>query len=122
MAFGDGSFRSRAASLLRPATPSHSANQEKASGRGLRTHTELPLSERTPTEAGQSDPGTLSSGGDHYHSSGGNVIAHDKDARRIVRTIPGENSPPSLRNSQQRVGMLRHALTTGLKSSMGPHS
>lgn len=88
MAFGDGSFRSRAASLLRPATPAHSVKQEKASTSGLRTHSE---EGRQPAEGIQSDRGqrtSLSSGGDPYHSPSGNVVAHDRDARRVVRTIP----------------------------------
>jgi len=94
MAFGDGSFRSRAASLLRPATPSRGANQEKASGSGISTLTERPLSGKTTTTAAQSDPETshsLSSGEAPYNSSIGNVVAYDRDAQRIVRTIPGEN-------------------------------
>jgi hypothetical protein len=94
MAFGDGSFRSRAASLLRPATPSRGTDQEKASGSGMSTLTERPLSGKTTTTAAQSDPEkshSLSSVEDPYNSSFGNVVAHDRDAQRIVRTIPGEN-------------------------------
>lgn len=74
--------------MLHPATPSHSANQEKASGSGLKTHTE---EGNPPNAAGESDPGqrtSLSSGRDPHYSSSGNAVAHDRDARRIVRTIP----------------------------------
>lgn len=101
MAFGEGSFRSRAASLLRASTPStiHSngqgANQEKASVVASNTSTEHPLNEKTIVEEGTDDPEKLrtsSSNGTTYHSSGGNAVANDRAAQRIVRTIPSQSS------------------------------
>lgn len=97
MAFGEGSFRSRAASLLRSSTPSttqslgHSPYQEKGSAIASNTPTEPPLNEKTIAEEGQTGlekSQTLSSNGKTYHSSGSNAVANDRAAQRIVRTIP----------------------------------
>ena len=101
MAFGEGSFRSRAASLLRPSTPSttqllgQGANQEKRSGIASNTPTDSPLNEKTIAEEGPNGlekTQTLSSNGKTYHSSGCNAVADDRAAQRIVRTIPSEFS------------------------------
>ena len=91
MAFGDGSFRSRAASLLRSSPlsgtnpPGSIITQEKSTNS---------LTEPSPDEKpGQIDPEkkqTISFEGQQYHSSGHNAVAHDSEARRIVRTIPGQ--------------------------------
>lgn len=97
MAFGEGSFRSRAASLLRSSTPSttqslgHGPYQEKGSAIASNTPTEPPLNEKTIAEEGQTGlekSQTLSSNGKTYHSSGSNAVANDRAAQRIVRTIP----------------------------------
>lgn len=101
MVFGEGSFRSRAASLLRPSIPfttqslGQGANQEKGPGLASNTHTESPLDEKTLAGEGangQEDPRVLSSSEKTYHSSGINVVANDRAAQRIVRTIPSECS------------------------------
>lgn len=97
MVFGESSFRSRAASLLRPSTPSKTqslgqgANQEKGSGIASNTPTESPLNEKPKTEEGQNGlekSQTLSSNGKTFFSSGDNAVINDEAAQRIVRTIP----------------------------------
>ncbi len=97
MAFGAGSFRSRAASLLRPSTPSttqtlgQGGNLEKGSRISSNTPTESPLNEKTKSEEGQSgldESQTLSSNVKTHHSFGGNVVIDDRAAQRVVRTIP----------------------------------
>ncbi len=99
MAFGEGSFRSRAASLLRPSTSStirslgQSTNKEKGSGIASNTPTESPLNEKTIVEEGNNGlekSQTLSSSEKMYHSSGSNAVANDRAAQRIVRTIPSQ--------------------------------
>lgn len=101
MVFGESSFRSRAASLLRPSTPSKTqslgqgANQEKGSGIASNTPTESPLNEKPKTEEGQNGlekSQTLSSNGKTFFSSGDNAVINDEAAQRIVRTIPSESS------------------------------
>ena len=107
MAFGEGSFRSRAASLLRPSafstTPSLSQreNQEKGSGIARNAPAESSLNEKTIVAEGNNgleQSQTLSWGGKTYHTSGSNAVANDRAAQRIVRTIPSE--------SQQGLGLL----------------
>ncbi|KAF6220666.1 hypothetical protein HO133_003099 [Letharia lupina] len=97
MVFGESSFRSRAASLLRPSTPSKTqslgqgANQEKGSGIASNTPTESPLNEKPKAEEGQNGlekSQTLSSNGKTFFSSGDNAVVNDEAAQRIVRTIP----------------------------------
>lgn len=97
MVFGESSFRSRAASLLRPSTPSKTqslgrgANQEKGSGIASSTPTESPLNEKPKAEEGQNGlekSQTLSSNGKTFFSSGDNAVVNDEAAQRIVRTIP----------------------------------
>ena len=99
MAFGDGAFRTRAASLLRSSTPStnqtQGANHEKPSGNPLRTPPGSPPNEKEPTEADRNnlkDLGSLSSGGRTYHSSGPDAVAHNTESQKIVREIPREYS------------------------------
>lgn len=98
MAFGEGAFRTRAATLLRSSTPSinqtQSANHEKPPGSPLRTPPGSPLNEKAPTEADRNnleDSGSLSSGGRTYHA-GPDAVAHNREAQRIVREIPREFS------------------------------
>ena len=100
MAFGEGSFRSRAASLLRPSIPptaqslGQGAKQEKRSEIASNTPTEYPLNEKTTDEEEQNGLGqlqTLSSSGKTHHSSGNNAVSNDRAAQRIVRTIPSES-------------------------------
>lgn len=97
MVSGESSFRSRAASLLRPSTPSkiqslgQGANQEKGSGTASNTPTESPLNEKPKAEEGQNGlekSQTLSSNGKTFFSSGDNAVVNDEAAQRIVRTIP----------------------------------
>ena len=108
MAFGEGSFRSRAASLLRPSTfsttqsLSQRENQEKGSGIARTTPAESSLNEKTIAAEGESSleqSQTVSSAGKTYHTSGSNAVANDRAAQRIVRTIPSE--------SQSGTGLLR---------------
>lgn len=97
MVFGEGSFRSRAASLLHPSTPfttqslGQGANQEKGPGIASNTPTESPLNEKTVAgerQNGLGEPHALPPSGKTYHSSGINAVANDRAAQRIVRTIP----------------------------------
>ena len=101
MAFGENSFRSRAASLLRFSTSSttqslgQGTNQETGSGIASNTPTESPLKEKAIAEEGKSTAEasqTLFPSGKIYHSSGSNAVAGDRAAQRIVRTIPSESS------------------------------
>ena len=129
MAFGDGAFRTRAASLLRSSTPStnqtQGANHEKPTGSPLRTPPGSSRNEKAPTEADRNnleDLGSLSSGGRTYHS-GPDAVAHNIEARRIVREIPREFSLAfalgllsSLAKQHLRL------LTSSLASSLGTYS
>ena len=101
MAFGESSFRSRAASLLRFTTSSttqsldQGTNQEKESGISSNTPTESPLKEKAIAQEGRScleQSHKIFSSGKVYHSSGSNAVASDRAAQRIVRTIPSESS------------------------------
>lgn len=101
MVFGEGSFRSRAASLLHLSTPfttqslGQGANQEKGPGIASNTPTESPLNEKTVAgerQNGLGEPHALSPSEKTYHSSGINAVANDRAAQRIVRTIPSEFS------------------------------
>lgn len=85
MVFGNGTFRSRAASLLRPSSASDAAKEKGAS--------EAPLNEKRSQDTAQTEldqTQTTSSGQKIYHSSGQNAVLHDRDAQRVVRTIPSE--------------------------------
>lgn len=90
MVFGDGTFRSRAASLLRPSTLSTSQALDASRENGA---PEPPLNEKRSQDTGQTEceqTYTASLGNKTYHSSGPNAVAQNRDAQRIVRTIPGE--------------------------------
>ena len=95
MPLGKGSFRSRAASLLRSCAPSadnsigHSANQEKGSDPASDPATGSPLNEKTKVGEGPNGPG--SSNGGTYYSSGSNAVANDRPAHNMVRTIPSQS-------------------------------
>ena len=97
MAFGDGVFRMRAASLLRSSTPftiqAQGANHEKTPNSPLRTTPRSSVNEKTPTEVERTDlekSRSPSSRGRTYHSSGPDALAHNREAQRIVREIPRE--------------------------------
>lgn len=130
MAFGDGAFRTRAASLLRSSTPStnqtQGANHEKPSGNPLRTPPGSPPNEKAPTEADRNnleDLGSLSSGGRTYHSSGPDPVAHNTESQRIVREIPREYSlgfALVLPSSPAKQDLC--LLTSCLASSLGTYS
>ena len=91
MAPGDGSFRSRAASFLPQAQHSirrslhRYSNAEKPVFSPKPLQTERASEDSTVLEKTQSH---ISSGGTH-HTSGSDAAAHDRDAQRNVRTIPG---------------------------------
>lgn len=90
MVFGDGAFRSRAASLLRPSTPSANHSFDASRGKGP---SEQPLNEKQPQDTERTEleqTQTTPSGNKTHHPSGLHVADHDKDAQRLVRTIPGE--------------------------------
>lgn len=130
MAFGDGAFRTRAASLLRSSTPStnqtQGANHEKPPGSPLRTPPGSSLNEKAPTEADQNnleDLGSLYTGGRPYHPSGPDAVAHNTEARRLVREIPRELSLAFalvLRSSPAKQDLC--LLTSSLASSLGTYS
>ena len=97
MAFGDGAFRSRAASFLLPSTisaspsfPPHTVHEKD-----LKTATEQLPNEKQLRDSGyvgHVDLDRVPIAGpeaEAYHSSGHNAVAHDREAQRIVRTIPG---------------------------------
>ena len=91
MALGDGSLRTRAASLI-SASRRNSVGEKKRSGSLRLSRPELPWNEKASTAAGS--PGldktqSASSGEKGHHTSGGDAVAHDREAQRIVRTIPG---------------------------------
>ena len=87
MAIGNGSFRSRAASLLRPSTPVRISVAEKSLA-------DPALNEKAsgPGEHEVGRPRSPTTGESGYHFSTGNVISHDRDAQRIVRTVPGRRT------------------------------
>lgn len=127
MALGDSIFRSRAASLLRPSTPSTSlsigqgVNHEK----GFKTFTEPAFNEKQAAETGQNDvenSQTLSSSNKTYHSPGQNAVAHNREAQRIVRTIPGELAcNPLHQKFVADVVVGRTHTYSDLKSSLGTY-
>ena len=95
MAIGATSFRSRAASLIPFPTPFKGTNQEKGSGNASNTPTESPLREKAKAEEGQNfleESQNFCPSGKTYRFSGGNAVASDRVAQRIVRTIPSEFS------------------------------
>ena len=97
MAFGDGVFRTGAASLLRSSTPSaiqaQGAHDEKPPSSPLRISPGTSVNEKTSTEAERNNPEksrSPSSRGRIYCSSGPDAVAHNREAQRIVREIPRE--------------------------------
>ena len=84
MAFGEGSFRSRAASLLHPGSPLIS----RSFGWEPHASSEPTFDEKGSQNETEKDE-AVSSGEQTYHSSGRNAVAHNKEAQRVVRTIPG---------------------------------
>ena len=94
MAIGDGSFRSRAASLI----PQAHHSIRRSLGREANTE-KAPLSPRSPQSDGPNEENdflsdlersqTHTSSGGAHHTSGSDAVAHDREAHRIVRTIPG---------------------------------
>ncbi len=90
MVFGDGTFRSRAASLLRPSTLLNNqaldANRESGTPDTPLNEERSQHTEQTEFEQAQ----TTSLGGKTYHSSGPNAVGHNRDAQRSVRAIPGQ--------------------------------
>ena len=100
MPLGKGSFRSRAATLLRASTPSAlnsigQGTQEKGSDISSYRPTGSPLNEKNKVGEGPNDPEKLqtpSSNGGTYRSSGSNAVTNERAAQRIVRTIPSQSS------------------------------
>lgn len=132
MAFRDGTFRSRAASLLRPGTPSTShslslgATQEEASGSALKTPTKTQFNEKTPIGAEQNPlekTRSLTSSGHTHYCSDSNAVAHDREAQRIVRTIPGETLSAYFSTMGQSASMPLplQSLTYFLEFSLGAY-
>ena len=132
MAFGDGTFRSRAAGLLRPGTPSTShflslgATQEEASGSALKTPTQTQFNEKTPIGAERNPlekTRSLTSSGHTHYSSGSNAVAHDREAQGIVRTIPGETLLAYFSTLGQSASKPLHlqSLTLSLEFSLGAY-
>ena len=93
MAAGDGSFRSRAASLLPNAQHSirrslhRNSNAEKPILSQKTQHPDGAGDEDTTLSGLEKSQSHISSGGTH-HTSGSDAVAHNRDAQRIVRTIP----------------------------------
>ena len=96
MAFGDGVFRARAASLLRSSTPSasHSLPAEAIQEKILKTSVEnLPDQKRqqNPAQTESKISKNESSGGQKHHSSDDDDnVPRNREAQR-VRTIPGQS-------------------------------
>lgn len=122
MALGDGIFRSRAASLLRASTPlaSHPSAPDAIKEKGSKTSVEPPLTaeEKQDTRHGEpeSAQSTLSTGRP-YQSSGQDAVAHDREAQRVVRTIPGKNLALSIPQSSKVMDLYK--LTVSVYYSLG---
>ena len=96
MALGDGSFRSRAASLLRAPTPlaSHPPSSDTINEKGSKTSIQPSRIERGAQDPGhtgleKNQPTSLA--GKLHESFGEDAVAHDREAQRLVRTIPGQS-------------------------------
>ena len=98
MAPGDGSFRSRAASLLPNAQHSirrslhRNSIAEKLELSPKPQHLDSTGDEETYSPGLEKTQSRGSIGGKH-HTSSGDAVAHDRDAQRIVRTIPSMFTP-----------------------------
>ena len=99
MAMGGGSLRTRAASLLHPyvSAPTHSQAQQANLGRSAivptRQHAEPAINEKGDSHnqaSNREESRSLSSAGKTVHSSHDDVVAQNKRAQRVVRTIPRE--------------------------------
>ena len=97
MAIGGGSFRTRAASLLHPyvSAPNQPHGQQTNLERSATVpsphHGELPLNEK---EGGKErvEAGSLSATEKTVNTSPDDIVAQNKKAQRLVRTIPRECS------------------------------
>ena len=97
MAISDGSFRTRAASLLHPYVSTQNqaqvqqTNLERSPTVPLPQHAEFPSNEKgggkEPTESG-----SLSATEKTFDPSHDDTVAQNKKAQRLVRTIPRECS------------------------------
>lgn len=86
MAVGDGGFRTRAASLLRPSLHAPSQTHVEEAKSELSPAVEL-LNEKSPLD--DLDRALTQSSADKTSDLQGDfAAAHDIDANRIVRTIP----------------------------------
>ena len=128
MAFGEGSFRSRAASLLRPSTfpttqsLSQRENQGNGSGIARNTPADSSLNEKTIVAEGKlnlEQSQTLSSDGKMHHTSGSNAVANDRAAQRIVRTIPSESGAWSAKSEDLLPSVTSGYALTGLSTQAG---
>ena len=103
MAYGDGTFRSRALSLLRPSlTSAHHSYADVNLPNGSKKSTDAQLNEKqsqntAPNEIAKTQP---------YQSVHGNTVIHNREAQRIVRTIPGQSR--SLTNHRASCLQLGH--------------
>ena len=91
MARRKGSLRARASSILRSPLATihqgqiHNPSIQKRSSSSSKSPRSASLNEK---QNGLERIQTASSGGYTYNSSGGNLFARDRDAQRVVRTIP----------------------------------
>lgn len=93
MAIGDGSFRSRAASLIPHAQQSVRRSLRRGSNAekpvfSPKAHQADRLNDESAPLSGLEPTQTHTSSGDTQHTSGSDAVAHDREARRVVRTIP----------------------------------
>ena len=91
MAFGDGGFRTRAASLLRPSNRAANNEEDPISEKHSTPIAEPLISEKPPLEeqtSGADNPLLLSPARKTRPLDP--AIAHDIDANRLVRTIPSQ--------------------------------
>ena len=97
MAVGGSSFRMRAASLLHPYVSANNqpqgqqTNISRSATIPLSQHTELPLSEEedgNEQTSNRAKSGSLSTAGKTLGSSSDDVVTQNRNAQRLVRTIP----------------------------------
>ena len=89
MAFGEGTFRARAVSLLRPGTPSFL----RSFGREAHTPSPTEAAQDEKHSQNESEKGQVAtSGAQTHYASGDDAVARNREAQRVVRTIPGWSS------------------------------
>lgn len=77
-------MRLRAASLLSFSLPSRKQSKDSPIEKTSGSNAEATLNEKVPLDLDSRDSGQT------YHSSGGDVVARNREAQKVVRSVPGQ--------------------------------